>query len=142
MKRFIIIIRKHRRRYKKKISLQERQRKRYNNKNRYRDCYTQSDDGPGQSPSLWNCFGREKPTSISFCSVCFVSCEKPVCCFQYFKLASSSNVNFQNFDIRVCKMTLQGLYDFSLKNVSILTSGCNLNNGAPEEVLRKSSHFS
>ena len=138
MKRFIIIIRKHRRRYKKKISLQERQRKRYNKKNRYRDCYTQANDGPG----LWSRFGREKPTSISFCSVCFVSCEKPVCCFQYFKLASSSNVNFQNFDIRVCKMTLQGLYDFSLKNVSILTSGCNLNNGAPEEVLRKSSHFS
>ena len=34
-----------------------------------------------------------------FCSICFFSCEKSLCSFQYFKFKLSSNVTFQNFDV-------------------------------------------
>ena len=73
-----------------------------------------------------------------FRSVCFFSCEKSRCYFQYFNFMSSSNVTFQNFDgLKFVKRLGTAFKNFHVKNVCMVTPGCIFKIGAPTQVLGK-----
>ena len=55
-----------------------------------------------------------------FRSVCFFSCEKFLCYFQYFNFTKSSNVTFQNFDVlKFVKRLCTALKNFHLKKTFV-----------------------
>ena len=58
--------------------------------------------------------------------------------YDNFSISTSRDVMFQNFDVhKFVKQLSHGFQEFYVKNVCIMTYGCNFKNCAPTQVLRK-----